>query len=339
MDAGQIPSSSQVMDGEAETIEKDKNSMKGGIGTAASGWTLSTNYYITWLHIQLSATTGVCENISRHKWLQGNVLHQLTCGGRRRRSQWWWERSISEPGRRSGLMQHATAVIRRLWVYEQALLCREVTGRVEELANGAAERVKRLSSNIFWQEDFTSTYNQVTWSSSLCVFLCPLTQKSLLLENVLIHISEERISRSVTVVVIVGGHAVSSFALQPNTDTETLFSTWLLCFHINILISCLTSSSPGHTPLMPHLCYNDNNNNNNNNIFIIKEAAQTVWQRQDKIIRNSRLDFITLVTSYFADFMLRLSQSGEFFNKCILSDENRTESINQTNLIMGQHIV
>lgn len=31
MDAGQIPSSTQVMDGEAETIEKYKNSMKGEI--------------------------------------------------------------------------------------------------------------------------------------------------------------------------------------------------------------------------------------------------------------------------------------------------------------------
>lgn len=78
----------------------------------------------------------------------------------------------------SGLMQHATAVIRRLWVYEKALLCREVTGRVEELENRAAEHVKRFSSNILWQSRpavgsssgrLTSTQNHVRWFYSLCV--------------------------------------------------------------------------------------------------------------------------------------------------------------------------
>lgn len=134
------------------------------------------------------------------------------------------------------------------------------------------------------------------FTASVCseVFLCPLTQKSLLLENVLIHKSKQRKSCSVVVVVVVGGHAVSSFALQQNTDTDTLFNAWRLCFHINIFIFCLTSTSPGHTLIILllhcmleadivlltplHLCYN---NNNNNNVFIIR--------KQLKLFNNDRI--------------------------------------------------
>lgn len=35
--------------------------------------------------------------------------------------------------------------------------------------------------------------------------------------------------------------------------------------------------------------------------------------------------------------MLHLNQKWLIFNKCILSDENRTESIKQEDLMMGQH--
>lgn len=44
--------------------------------------------------------------------------------------------------------------------------------------------------------------------------LCALTQKRLLLENVLVDKREQRRPRSVVVVIVVDGRAVSSFALQ-----------------------------------------------------------------------------------------------------------------------------
>lgn len=55
--------------------------------------------------------------------------------------------------------------------------------------------------------------NNSVYSSKMFPYPHALTQKSLLFENVLIDICKQRISCAIVVVIIVDGHAVSSFAL------------------------------------------------------------------------------------------------------------------------------
>lgn len=92
----------------------------------------------------------------------------------------------------------------------------------------------------------TATQNQKVFCDGRA-----LTQKSLLLENVLIDERKERRARSVVVVVVADGHAVPGFALQRTTTVHKLQcpSVTSLDFHrthihskpgIEIISACLS---------------------------------------------------------------------------------------------------